>query len=113
MDNEIALSIISKYISLKCPEPKIVMDNEELYILSTSRWAALEIFKSVQRELMRIPWITGEEQESAVDIINNFIFDMNRYVEASDSRRKKKMFMVSRDTAFDILETLDREYYGV
>ena len=88
---------VEEYIQ-KMPKPAS-NDTKEIFDIHTySRWAANEILERMIDETMKLPsHITGKESMSAVDIIENFIDEMDYYSWVSSSHRAKTIFRIARD----------------
>ena len=108
MDDRDVLTL-QDYINKHLFEPCINWPRHEFELHSYSRWAAYEILERVINETMKLPpHITGFERESTVDIIDNFINELDYYYDGSKDVRRQLMFAIARDEAKNILCLFER-----
>ena len=105
MENEKVLMLLGHYIDeyLKLPDgnPK----NNIFFVLSYSRWAAYEVYERIANETMILPCnVSGKEQVSAIDIIENFIDEMQELSEIKIET--SYIFEIAKETAIDILQVI-------
>lgn len=91
--NEIAISIINEYINDCYFEPKQNWPEYEFRRRSISRWAADEILNRIRET---------PESHNAVDIIEDFIDEMDNFIDLSDDRERSFIFQVAKEAAEDI-----------
>lgn len=102
--NEAAVSVIREYIEKCLFEPNFNWPKYEFDLRSYSRWAANEILERVIEETLRPPPnISGYETKSPINIIKEFIEEMDDFYEVSDSKRIQYICSIAREAAKDIL----------
>lgn len=90
---------IEEYIRDDLPKSKEYFD---LYVYS--HWAAYEVLERVINEAMKLPpHITGKEPRTLVEIVEEFIDEMDYYYWASSWDKAKEMFAIARDEGTCIL----------
>lgn len=108
MDNEHALMLIEHYIDDYLEVPDIRCTDNRFGVYTYSRWAAYELFERIANEAMILPvHISGREQESPVDIIKDFIRDMEYC--STIKIENSYIFDIAKDTAEDILKLIFTE----
>ena len=102
---EIAIITIQAYMDEYLFEPKHNWPEYEFASRCYERWAANELLKRITDESTLLPeHVTGQKRKSPLNIINDFIREMDNYFEMSDSNRRCQfMFSTARDTAIDII----------
>ena len=109
---DMAISIISKYVDehlcttdyLGQVNPK--ESKEYFEDLSYARWAAYEIMNRLNTEAERLPsYITGSLREPVppVDIIAEFMDDMECCIYDGCSEKHERIFTIAKDVADDII----------
>jgi hypothetical protein len=72
--------------------------------LSYARWAAYEIIDRLNTEAERLPsCITGREPVPPVDIIAEFMDDLENYIYDGCSEKHERIFTIAKDFADDII----------
>ena len=101
------------YIEENHSEPLRTRDATEFEWEAYSKWAAHEILDRVIFEASKPPeCITGKERASTIDIIEEFLIDVNYYAETADDSRNQFMFLVARFEAKRILNLFLERKYG-
>lgn len=104
MNEAYAINLVQDYIDKKLGEPSSKLDEKTFEYLSCSRWAANEIMDRIIEEASMLPpHITGRFPKSYVEIIEEFIDDMDCAFETCDNKQNRVMFIIARDTGEDIL----------
>lgn len=107
--NEKAISIIQKYVDKNLFKPRSNWSKYYFKERSYSRWAAYEIQERIIEEILRLPThITGREQKISIEIIKEFINEMDYYNEINSNRNSSFIFSVAKDTAKEILYLFER-----
>ena len=102
--DDTAVWTIQKYIDDYLFEPRSNWPRHYLDQRSYSRWAAYEIQNRIMEEISRLPThITGRDPVSPIDIILEFISDMDYYHGLSDNKKSNLIFSIAIDTAKNIL----------
>lgn len=102
--NESAISVIQEYIDKHLFEPGSNWPESYFDERSYSRWAAYEIQGRIYEEILRLPpHMTGREPKSPIDIILEFINDMENYSCFRDDEKPNLIFSIAKDSAKDIL----------
>lgn len=91
--------IIEEYIQQCSIKPEINPREPFFFDLSSySRWAVDEILRRTMCEAMKLPpHISGKESLSLIDVVENFIDDMDCYTHFASSDRAKEIFEIARD----------------
>ena len=107
---DIVISTINKYIKSHLYSTdylgKITPKESKEYFedLSYARWAAYEIIDRLNTEAERLPsCITGREPVPPVDIIAEFMDDLENYIYDSCSEKHERIFTIAKDVADDII----------
>lgn len=95
---------LEEYADKYLPEPSIIWPKSDFDVRAYSRWAVDEILERMMHEAMKLPeHISGIEQRSAVEIVREFMDEMqDAYFESRDINRKS-IFFIAMDTARTIL----------
>lgn len=102
--DETAVLTIQKYIDDYLLEPRSNGPRRYLDQRSYSRWAAYEIQNRIIDEVSRLPpHITGRDLVSPIDVILEFISDMDYYHSLSDNKQSNLIFSIAIETAKNIL----------
>jgi hypothetical protein len=102
--DETAVSEIQEYIDTYLFEPKQNWPEHCFVERSYSRWAAYFIKERIMEESLRLPaYLTGREHNTSVDIVLEFMDDMDYYLCSGSSKRSSLIFSTARRTAEDIL----------
>ena len=111
MDRDIRFLI--DYIDENHSEPAQTRNALEFEWEAYSKWAAHEILDRLIFESSKPPErMTGKERASTIDIIEEFLIDVNYYAETSDDSRNQFMFLVARFEARRILNLFRERKYG-
>lgn len=111
MDRDIRF--LADYINENYSEPARTKDIREFEWKVYSKWAANEILERLVLEDSKLPeHITGKARASVIDIIEEFLIDVNFYAETSDDSRNQYMFLVARFEAKRILNLFLERKYG-
>lgn len=103
MDTSRVLELIRKYLS-RIDTPCKGMERVRFEKASYSKWAINEIIERIIFEADKLPpHITGEEPISHIEIIEDFADEMAYFTDYSSDNRKRFIFLVARDTAYDLL----------
>lgn len=101
---EKTLLVIQEYIDTRLYIPLLRWPKDEFDKRCYSRWAANEILERLIDETMRLPqFITGRESKSPLDIISEFISELDYYVDISEDKRTRLIFSAAKDTATEII----------
>ena len=101
---EQAIFTIQEYIDLHWPELDTPCQKYKFDTRSYSRWAANEIIDRLILEDSKLPsHITGKEPKSVVDIIEEFIRELNYCFSISDDVDRQEMFNIAVFSAEYIL----------
>lgn len=101
------------YVNENHSEPVQTKDPYEFEWKVYSKWAAHEILDRMIFEASKLPeHITGKEKQSAIDIIEEFLVDVNYYAETADDSRNQFIFLVARFEAKRILNLFLERKYG-
>lgn len=105
-----ALVIIQKYVDECLFEPRSNWPTHIFNERSCSRWAAQEIMDRIIHEDDRIPaHISYFEPRAPQTIVEDFIDEMDYYVETSKHKQIQLIFSFARDAAKDILQLIRKE----
>ncbi len=103
-DCDKAISVIQEYIDKCLFEPQTNWSKYYIWERSYSRWAAYEIQGRIIEEAFRLPvHITGREQQTPIEIIEEFINDMDNYSCFRDDKKPNPIFSIAKNAAEDIL----------
>jgi len=105
--NEAAVSVLQYYIDEYLFEPKSNWPKDRFGGRSYSRWAAYELQGHIIEESLRLPphlTITGREQKTPIEIIEEFISEMDYFSEMNGNIRSQFIFSVAKETAKEILD---------
>ena len=91
--NELAVSVIQEYIDKYLFEPRSNWPKYEFNVRSYSRWAANEIIERIQNDSDRSP----------VNIISEFIREVDLCSEKTPTNQSQLIFAVAKETAIDII----------
>lgn len=91
--NELAVSVIQEYINKYLFEPRSNWPMYEFNVRSYSRWAANEIIGRIQNDSDRSP----------VNVISEFIREVDLYSEKTPTNQSQLIFSVAKETAIDII----------
>lgn len=101
--NEYAIKTISNYISTYLKPDSPIADKDEFRSKSYARWAANEILYRLYDEELQVPsYIIPRSEKTAIEIIDNFIFEM----EILLSIKYTQSFQVARDVAYGLKNAL-------
>lgn len=93
------VNLIRNYIA-KMPKSKPGMSDAELEWISYSHCAAMEILERVMLETLKLPeHITGLRRQPTVDVISDYITELNYYRELCDTPRSRRMFSIEMSEA--------------
>lgn len=99
------VTILSNYIHKIYPEEYVCFSSYEFDKRSHSKWAATEILELMCKEANKLPsYISGRETATPLDVIEDFLIDMNYYAEICDDSKMQFMFNTARDEAKKILQ---------
>lgn len=102
-----AIRAIENYITDILGEPQYSWPDDEFKLCSYSRSAAYEIMSLIMDESLRPPpYISGRIPQSHVEILHEYISDMDYYAETCDHETHRLIFSIARDTGLDILYSL-------
>lgn len=91
--------IIEQYIRDDLPKST---DYFDLYVFS--QWAAYEVLERVISEAMKLPpHITGKEPRTLIEVVEDFIDEMDCYYWMSSFDKARNMFSIARDEGMCIL----------
>lgn len=91
---------VMEYIDQELPETHIRWLTRDFEYRSYARWAANEIIERLIDEASRLPaHITGRTPRDAIDIINEFIRDLECCFNDSDDTHRQELYYVAIDTA--------------
>lgn len=91
---------LERYIDTYLFPPTIGWLKDAFYVQIYSRWAAYEILERMINEISKPPQhISGIKRRSTVEIIDEFIDEMEYYYELSENL----IFYVARNAAMNIL----------
>lgn len=90
--NDVAISIITKYIEENFFDPQLNWPKEEFDKRSYSKWAAYEILESVMDKPFTIP----------IEVIDEFYLKMAMFNYAADGTNQEFLFKCATDTAEEI-----------
>lgn len=108
--NEAAVSVLQYYIDEHLFEPRSNWPKDFFRGRSYSRWAAYELQGRIIEESLRLPphlTITCREQKTPIEIIVEFISEMDYFLEMSEmngNRRSQFIFSVAKETAKEIID---------
>lgn len=116
---DMVISMISKYVDEHLcvtnhpgqVNPKDLKDYFEN--ISYARWAAYELMDRLNAEAERLPsHITGSLREPVppVDIIAEFMDDMEYYIYDGCSEKHERIFTIAKDVADDIILLFFKHY---
>lgn len=91
--NELAVSVIQEYIDEYLFEPRSNWCKYEFNVRSYSRWAANEIIERIRNDSERSP----------VNIISEFIREVDLCCEKTPTNQAQLIFEVAKETATDIV----------
>lgn len=96
-----AIKTIREYIDKNLPELDSIYPKYEFDTRSYARWAANEILERlIMEDASSLPcYITGEEPRSVLEIINEFIAEVDYYFYISTDVRSQEMFNIAVNTA--------------
>lgn len=98
------IAILETYIDMYLFTPSIGWFKDAFDVQVYSRWAANEILLRMMDEEMKLPpHISGVERRSTVEIIDEFIDEVEYCYLASKDPRKKMIFYVATNAAKNIL----------
>lgn len=102
-----AMHIIDKYIEEHYSE-SIIKNQSSIRFKNMCyvRWTAFEIIERLNVEIERLPqYLTGDWREptSPIEVISEFISDIENYTHQHSSKKKDQVFNVARDVAIDLL----------
>lgn len=99
MDDRDVLTIIN-YIDDGFSEPRPVLPEAEFKRRSYSCWAANEILERAIRETDKLPvHITGLYPVTAMEMIEEFVCEMDRYRDECEDPGKKQIFEIASSEA--------------
>jgi len=102
--NETAISAIREYMDAYFFEPTPSWPIGNFTVRSHAQWAVNEILNRIIAEELRLPtYLTGREIISPIEIIEEFISEMDYFYEISGNDSARLIFAVARDTADEIL----------
>lgn len=97
--------IMERYIQECTVEPEL--DDPDHYYFdlhSYSRWAAYEVYNRFVCEAMKLPpHISGKEPLTPLEIVEDFIDEMDYYAQVAQSDRVREIFQIARDEGKCIL----------
>lgn len=82
----------------------------EFEVTAYSYWGAEELLERIMLEEMKQPQLDGEPIPT-LDIISEFISDMDAYSSEAETTRQKLIFSIARDVGKDIEELFERRSY--
>lgn len=96
---EKAISLLGQYIDCCLFEPGPKWTKQQFVYRSCSRWAANELMDIFIKEAAKIPpHISGQEPRNPIDIVDDFIEQMDYYSELATTQRTWAVFATARDT---------------
>lgn len=101
-----AISIVNDYVDRNLPETDSNCKNDQFEYLSYARWAAYEIMQRLNNEAERLPpHISGSLRDPIppVDIIANFMEDLECHIYDGCSEKHDYIFTIAKDVADDII----------
>lgn len=102
--HETAVLVIQEYVDECLYIPLLHWPKDEFDERCYSRWAANEILERIIEETTRLPqFITGREPMSPLDIIIEFISEVDYCMDVSEDKRTRQLFSAAKDTATDIV----------
>ncbi len=106
----IAIVMINKYVDDHLYSTdylgKITPKESKEYFedLSYAKWAAYEIIDRLNTEAERLPSsLTGREPIPPIDIIAEFMDDLENYIYDGCSEKHERIFAIAKDVADDII----------
>lgn len=101
---ETALLVIQEYVDEYLSTPVLCWPKDEFDRRCYSRWAVNEILERVIEEATRPPqFITGRESVSPLNIISEFISELDYCEDVSENKQTRLIFSAAKDTATDII----------
>ena len=96
---EKAISVLGKYIDECLIEPSTSWTKQDFARRAFSRWAANELLELFIKEASKVPpHISGEEPKRPIDIVDDFIEQMDYYSELATNQRTWAIFATAHDT---------------
>lgn len=103
MNEAYVIRMIQEYIE-ECLAIPITTNEELKNIFFYSQWAANEILNRIIDELSRLPaHITGREPRSHIEIIKEFVDEMDYYYHKCETKVNKLIYSSARTTGMEIL----------
>ena len=107
VDNDTALVWIREHMENDLLKPNDDWDDSIFLFYTYSRFSAEEIYDRIAEEAMILPYpVSNEIQRTPLEIINEFIDELDAYHEEATSRSAQKMFEYAKYEALDILDIL-------
>lgn len=104
MNDAVILQTIQDYIDEYLPAPQANWSKCEFDICCHARWAAYEIVERIIEEASKLPpHITGQESKSHIEIIEEFMMEMDYYSEVSENKHSRLIFSIAKSIASEIL----------
>lgn len=101
--NQVAISIVQEYADENFFEPLKNWPKNEFIRRSYSRWALQEILSRLMEQEDILPWDTFFRMRSPIEVISEFIDELDSYVEISRDEKTRLIFSIARDSAEDAL----------
>ena len=98
-----------RYIEMFVPYPDIKEPKDIFESHSYSRWAANELLERMINETMKIPFISEEESLSAIEVISDFIDDMELCLETAPDSDSRRIFDIAKSEGEHILQYVTRK----
>lgn len=88
-----AILLVREYLDEELPEQKSRCIDLDFEFRSYSRWAANELIDKFIREGSRLPpHIIGDIPKDPIDIVKEFIRDLEYYFDISDDTKTQELF---------------------
>lgn len=99
-----AIFVVRNHINNRLSETRKCLSESEFAFRSYSRWAAYEIMSRMAERTTRLPeFITGIPHDSPIDIIEEFLGEMDLYLDTSKTNQSRRIFTIAKNTGEDIL----------
>jgi hypothetical protein len=98
------VTILSNYIRETYPDEYDYVSEYNFDKRAYSKGAAIQILERMIYEVMKPPeYITGKESNSPMDVIEEYLIEVNYYAEICDDSRTRFIFTTARDEAKNIM----------
>lgn len=104
------IATLERYMGEYLFEPSLGWFKDAYDMQVYSRWVANEILQRMMNEAMKLPeHISGVERRSAIEIVDEFIDDLECAYSGSHNHDAKLIFFMALDAAENIRELYTRE----